>query len=339
MERQKSNLDIEEAKQFPVKEVAPKVKIAQVSIKKEKANRLGKVMKALAWFIPKLALQVILVVAFFYYFGVPSLLRFLEAKVLVVASEEETAGVAAPSITLCGRSPALGPWREAGGLEGALKRCRGTSNLFTCMEGMALRREEVVVGVSEGGNLTSSKVAVGVWTSHLLRGYWSCHTFTMNRTVTPSDEVFFHINRSLLYAHYIHSPEYFIQNYNPLALPSNYGKLFPSLDCNSYFSLSLTSVHQLSTLGTHRCQEGTYSFVGCLEEAAASRVGCSLRGNNTCTSEQQYRLLSLPGLTACFRFYHNLYKDLFNAENSGAIARLSDCLAPCEYSRLAISRN
>ena len=82
----------------------------------------------------------------------------------------------------------------------------------------------------------------------------------------------------------------------------------------------------------HRCQEGAYSFVGCLEEAAAARVGCRLQGEHLCTSEQQYRLLKSSRVTP-FRSYHNFYKDLFNAENSGGISELSGCLAPCDYRR------
>ena len=160
------------------------------------------------------------------------------------------------------------------------------------METQAWAREDVVTKAEDGGkqDLSSSSL----WKSQFLKGYWSCHTFLLNRKIGPSDEIFFHLNRSMLYAFYIHGPDFFIQNYNPLAMPNNYGKLFPFKDCNGYFTLALTERHELNT-PVDPCQESlSYSFSACVSRAVAHKVGCGLDLDaapelGRCNSVDQYR--------------------------------------------------
>ena len=191
---------------------------------------------------PRVALQVALLTIFLSSFGLPSLwrwlsiietrsrskrsLRCLEGEVLTIESRKETQGVPAPAITFCARNPKTGPWREPGGLESSLERCRSSKDVFACMEGQAWPREDVVTRAEDARKQNMS--TNNFWKSQFLKGYWSCHTFLLDHKIGPNDEIFFHLNRSMLYAFYIHGPDYFIQNYNPLAMPNNYGKLFPA---------------------------------------------------------------------------------------------------------------
>ena len=145
---------------------------------------------------------------------------------LTIDSRKETQGVPAPAITFCARNPKTGPWREPGGLESSLERCRSSKDVFACMEGQAWPREDVVTRAEDAKKQNMS--TNNFWKSQFLKGYWSCHTFLLDHKIGPNDEIFFHLNRSMLYAFYIHGPDYFIQNYNPLAMPNNYGKLFPA---------------------------------------------------------------------------------------------------------------
>ena len=98
----------------------------------------------------------------------------------------------------------------------------------------------------------------------------------------------------MLYAFYIHGPDFFIQNYNPLAMPNNYGKLFPSKDCNGYFTLALTERHELDTR-EDPCQESLdYSFSACVSRTVSQKVGCGLEGGvgtgqRKCDSMDHYR--------------------------------------------------
>ena len=100
------------------------------------------------------------------------------------------------------------------------------------MREKAWQREDIVTNASKGyDSFEEALVETRYWTQQFLNGYWACQTFILDEKIgtdANKDEIFFHLNRSMLYAYYIHAPEYFIQNYNPLALPNNYGKLFPA---------------------------------------------------------------------------------------------------------------
>ena len=247
---------------------------------------------------PRLILQLILLVIFLSYFGLPSLWRYLEWEVLTIDSRKETRGVPAPAITFCARSPKTGPWREEGGLEKNLERCNTSKDVFACMETQAWAREDVVTNAEDGKKQDMS--SSNLWKSQFLKGFWSCHTFSLNdERIGPSDEIFFHLNRSMLYAFYIRGPDFFIQNYNPLAFPNNYGKLFPSKDCNSYFTLALTERRELNTKEDPCERRDGYSFVSCIEESVAGQVGCALEGGKAksereqCYSVDQYRFLEI----------------------------------------------
>ena len=165
-------------------------------------------------FVSKLLVQLCLLVLFLQLFGVPALLRYLEGEVLVLESREATGGVPAPAITLCGREASTGPWREAGGLEGALRECNGSGGVFSCMQRQAWGREQVVGQVKKGGQRLGEK---SLWTTRFYKYIWSCFTFNFSKKIGTHDEIFFYLNKSMLYNYYIHSPTYFLQNYNPLA--------------------------------------------------------------------------------------------------------------------------
>ena len=254
-------------------------------------------------YLPKLLLQLGLLLIFLSFFGLPSLQNYLEGKVLTVESKEETGGVAAPAITLCARDSTSGPWKAEGGLEVALDSCSADKNVFTCMEGKSWQREDVVTNAVQGyDNLKKSLEEPKYWNQQFLNGYWACQTFVLNEKISTDaskDEIFFHLNRTMLYAYYIHGPDYFIQNYNPLALPNNYGKLFPSKDCNSYFTLALTERRELDTKEDPCEMRENYSFVSCIEDSIAEKVGCVLEGGKAksekeqCNSAEQYRFLEI----------------------------------------------
>ena len=235
-------------------------------------------------YLPKLLLQLGLLLIFLSYFGLPTLQNYLEGKVLTVQGKKEAGGVLAPAITLCARNSISGPWKEEGGLEAALERCSRVENVFKCMKANAWRREDVVTKAVKGyNNLEKSLDEQKYWSQQFLNGFWACQTFVLDEKIGTNankDEIFLHLNKSMLYAYYIHGPDYFLQNYNPLAFPNNYGKLFPSKDCNSYFTLALTERRELNTKEDPCETRDGFSFVSCIEESLAGQVGCVFFSND-----------------------------------------------------------
>ena len=275
---------------------------------------------------PRLILQLALLIIFLSYFGLPSLWRYLEGEVLTIDSRKETRGVPAPAITFCARSPQTGPWREVGGLQKSLERCNTSKDVFACMETQAWARKDVVTKAEDGKKQDMS--SSNLWKSQFLKGFWSCHTFSLNGKIGPSDEIFFHLNRLMLYAFYIHGPDFFIQNYNPLAMPNNYGKLFPSKDCNSNFTLALTERRELNTNEDPCEMKENYSFVSSIEDSIAEKVGCVLEGakatseKEQCNSAEQYRFLEIS----------NTY-NIFWCQNLCSAGHITNCTRICSMRR------
>jgi hypothetical protein len=183
----------------------------------------------------------------------------------------------------------------------------------------------MILDARRGHERNESLMDSSLWTSHLYSDDGGvCFTLSFDATIGTDwlkDELFLYLNESMVYTFYIHSPKYFLQNYNPLALPVIRGKVFPPQDCNSYLSLALTEQHKLSQTGQPCEETAEYRFVDCVEASLASKVGCRVAGEPACTTEGQYRE------------YNTLFMALDGAENMKEVELLTECRAPCTYNQ------
>ena len=87
--------------------------------------------------ILRVLLQITLLGMFLCFFGVPSVERYLDSKVMVVTEEKDTAGIPAPAVTVFARNE--------GETEVVFAACNGSANVFSRMEAESWARMKEVV--------------------------------------------------------------------------------------------------------------------------------------------------------------------------------------------------
>ena len=292
--------------------------------------------------LAKIGVQFLLLAIFLIFFGSPSLQKYREDKVLVSEQKSEAQGIPAPAVTICGKSPKTKAWKEATKLDKVLESCNKSENVFLCVKSKSWSREDIILDSWKGDESEESMHNSSLWKSQFFKLWGSCFTFSLNQKIGTdfmTDELFFLLNRSLVYIFYIHSLDYFVMNYLPLALPILRAKVFPDQDCRSYFTLTLTDQTELNLASDPCMEDEDYSFTRCIEENLATRVGCSLedgRGSR-CKTSEQYRSLhrqsSKLAVTQLSRAYHSVYQSLYGADNMREVAKLTGCRKPCRYPR------
>ena len=110
-------------------------------------------MRPILYILPCLrpALQVVLLVIFLHYFGVPAVSRYQRREVMVVSSRRDTGGIQAPAITISALSPEdLSGWKS--GFEDASITC--ISNISSiaqkCIEQKTYNQSETLNDVTLG---------------------------------------------------------------------------------------------------------------------------------------------------------------------------------------------
>ena len=123
-----------------------------------------------------------LLTVFLQFFGIPSFLRYLENKVLVVVDRKETKGIPAPAITFCGIHPKTKAWKKATSLTIALATCNSSSNLFECMESQSWSLEDVVLDAVKGVTVKIPLTNVSFWSSYFLKKK-ACYTLNLDENI------------------------------------------------------------------------------------------------------------------------------------------------------------
>ena len=113
--------------------------------------------------------------------------------------------------------------------------------------------------------------------SHVWLG--RCFTMRLDRRLGPdyrTDELFLHLNPALEYYTYVHDPDYFIINSNPVALPVIRKIVSPNTSSSHYYHLSLTQQHQLS-VSSDPCEPAEeYSFLACVRANVSFQVDTAI---------------------------------------------------------------
>ena len=213
-------------------------------------------------------LQCLLLISFFWFFGLPAIHRFRDAEVMVIHSKKDTNGIVAPSITVSARNPGTKKgWKDphVSDLEANLlaNQCGGLvkGELVECINRKAFNRTEVVSDAIIG---FISKTSLG-WLEDLteMEEFGKTYTFDINRNIGTdwrTDQIFLLFGFDLVYDIFIHDPNFFILNYNPNGLPSLYIKIQPNASFNHYNKLSLTEHHEMNSGGDPCEEDPAYSF-------------------------------------------------------------------------------
>ena len=95
-------------------------------------------------------------------------------------------------------------------------------------------------------------------------------TLEIERRIGPNDGIdqqFVLLNCGFTYKIYIHDPEYFVSNTNPVGLPTLRLKLNPNQTFNHFYRLALTEVEELDLPEDPCNTDLEYNFHGCIKES------------------------------------------------------------------------
>ena len=232
-------------------------------------------LKTLITLGPRILVQVALLTTFLYFFGFPAVARFAKKKVMVVETTTDNRGIPSPAITI-----ALGNQIKN-------NSCfEKDASIEHCLERDTLNRSEVLRRVIIGWrrkkeiNLTQENLRED-FTSNFAGRYY---TLDLPMRIGPDyheDELFLELNTNQTYTVFIHDPQYFLYNMNPIALPTTMKRFTAkAIMPNSwYYKLELAEVKRLNLPSSPCIEDPSYNFQACLRRSIAEKVClCSAAG-------------------------------------------------------------
>jgi hypothetical protein len=189
---------------------------------------------------------------------------------MVIKLNKESAHITPPAITIFALNPATqAGWRngQKWTSNGILSKSCANRNPEQCVNEETYDRTEFMEDAFLGyaGSSRSSLMNNSLWTEDL--SYMDLgRSFTANFNWAGSicnqsqDQLSLFLNKTLLYNIYIHDPDYFLVNYNPVGLPSLYLTINPTKSFNFYETMVMTEHHEMN-LPSDPCVEDTsYNF-------------------------------------------------------------------------------
>ena len=197
---------------------------------------------------------VVLLSAFLFWFGVPSIQRYLESETHIVTTIRVTKGVPSPAVTICGS------WKDtttnAYTQSEINHTCSSFDDIEACIENNTVQFGEVVssaLQIQKGQNVSLRDSYL--WKEDFTGPYsGKCFTFESPSVLSSNflnDNFVFKLKQDPSYT-YIHDPKYFVLNYNP-SMPfifKAFGKSIPS----PILRLQMTRHHKKNLL-SRPCEE------------------------------------------------------------------------------------
>ena len=274
-------------------------------------------------FVIKMLFQISLLVIFIFFFGIPSVERFIDKEVLTVTTETYPDKIPLPAVTVTTSDASDGGW------EALEMVCVESKDIKSCIQENTRSLQDT--GHAElGFTLRESLMAPQMWREDFTRSFYG-RSYTL---VYPhlrginwkTDAINLHVNTSdnLTRRIYIHDPEYFLLNSNPQALPITRLTLAPRSG-RVFFSFTLTEHRKLDTQNNPCMEDPDYSFTSCVKESVSRKHGCRLpwdilsdQKRPECSTMQQYQ--------AIVRDF-----DYLESASSREIFTKTGCIKPCNY--------
>ena len=215
---------------------------------------------------PRLLVQVFLLAAFLYFFGFPAVARFSKKGVMVVETFEDTRGIPSPAITL-----------SATGQISDQTCFRMNASIEDCLEENTLNRWELLKSVVLGFYQREKIDLAQEFLSEDFTSVWAGRYFTLNLPLKIGPnyskvQLFLGLHTNLTFTVFIHDPDYFLFNLNPIGLPTTMRKFTTKKDKSWYYRMELTEVEKLN-LPSRPCNDDpSYNFKSCLRRSISAKV-------------------------------------------------------------------
>ena len=223
-------------------------------------------------FVTKMLFQVGLLSIFVYFFGIPSVERYASKEVLTVSSEIHSGKIPLPAVTIVAfKSDSLFDWKKV---------CGGSEDLKSCIRENT-RSPSETVHAELGFISRESLMAPNMWMEDFTMQP-SGRSFTLlypNLTGNnwKTDSINLHVNTSdgLTRRFFIHDPEFFVFNINPLGLANNMITHLPRSG-RVWYDIALRDHRKLHTPANPCVPDIDYKFTTCVKESLSQKHGCRL---------------------------------------------------------------
>ena len=242
-----------------------------------------------------LLLHLVLFLLFLRFFGVPSFEKYLDKKTIVIFSEEQTNGIEAPAITFAPSNYSILGWKTVNkSMEDPstsfdlVNHCQSlnATDIETCVENDTFQLADYLkaarLGIFEKDNSFLSESSLSsFWTEDITIPHHGRHfTLKPSQKITrdASHNIAFVLDASFSYSIFIHDENFFLVNYNPMALPSRVWLLKGrTLRGGGYFFKITLTKHRRLNLDERPCEgDPSYNFNTCIKEKLSAKVGCRL---------------------------------------------------------------
>ena len=217
---------------------------------------------------PRIVAQIILLVVFVAFFGLPAIERYLKKEVIIVETLKQTDKISSPAITISVPGQILN------------NSCYNRNvSIEDCLEQTFLRRSEIINSVIIGADLREKVNLTRDIVREDFTYDWAGIYFTLTLPLTigtelTSDAIIMGIFANLNYLVFIHDPEYFLLNDNPTAIPGELRRLntYEMKPETCFFRLELVEVNKLNLPNSPCNEDLSYNFFSCVKESVASKV-------------------------------------------------------------------
>ena len=217
---------------------------------------------------PRIIAQIILLVVFVAFFGLPAIKKYLKKEVFIVETLKQTDKIPSPAITISVPGQFVN--------HSCYDRNVSTED---CLEQTFLKRSEIINRVIMGLDLQEEVNLTGGIVQEDFSYNWAGIYLTLTLPLTigtelKSDAIIIGIFANLNYLVFIHDPKYFLLNDNPTAIPGELRRLntYEMKPETVFFRLELVEVNKLNLPNSPCNEDPNYNFFSCVKESVASKV-------------------------------------------------------------------
>ena len=268
-------------------------------------------------FATKMIFQVGLLVLFVQFFGIPIVERYTRKEVLTVISKNHLEKIPVPSVTVVTNGF---DWEKV---------CGDSEDIRACIEENTHSLTDTI-HAELGFNMRESLMAPELWREDFTdpmygRSYTLLYPHVRGNN-WRRDYINLHVNASdgLIRKVFIHDPDLFVININPLTLPVKKLTLTPRSG-RVYYSLALREYRNMDTPKNPCVEDRNYSFITCIKESLSKDMCCRLpwdtlsdQNRPECSTLQQHQA------------FGSEYETISLASMSEIFTR-TGCQKPCKY--------
>ena len=245
-------------------------------------------------------LQLVLLLVFLRYFGLPAVEEYRASKVMVVESRKASGGIPVPGVTImAGTNHPWSSWRGGllGGVDQVCANFTSYGSLDNCLENTLYNQSDFIHGV-ELGFTRKLQVTEYLREDFVLAKNGRMFTFDMPHNIGPNykeDQLFFLLKYDLSYFIHLHDPKFYLGIYNPIFSIERLPEINPNTSDNFFYYPIMTEVEELDLPEDPCNPDPDYNFQACVRESLSSQVGCRTKWDQWsldlpfCTNIQQFR--------------------------------------------------